>query len=89
MVDDGLEPERKVSEHPFLSLARGDEERRNVRMKLLCTGQVLLKIPGGLLKPRLRHGKILSLDDKSEGMGKCRTSNCANAEHEKTGLATH
>ena len=48
MVDDGPKPERiSVLGHHFLFPASREKERRNIRMKLLRTGQVLPKSPDG------------------------------------------
>ena len=45
-MDSGLEPERNgILEHSFLSPASRDKERRNIRTKLLCNSQLLLKSP--------------------------------------------
>ena len=48
VMNDGMEQKRNgVSGQPFLPLASRDEERRNTKTKLLCTGQVLLESPDG------------------------------------------
>ena len=36
------------SGHLFLSLTRRDEEGKNYRMKLLCTGQLVMENPDGI-----------------------------------------